>query len=222
MPSGPSRPPGPASTCCARSRSPSTSAGGDCHRCGAGVRRLPDGSFHVPRASADGDAAGHPEIRRDRGGPRAVGQLRLPPGHQLGGCRVTDAELGGGSILDVGCYAVSVARLVDGVALGDQAAEPDQVVGCANRPAGSCRPHRDGCAVVPRRPARADRLERDNEARRRNPRLRQQWPGSRAAAIMAGGAPGGWHLGHRSRNRRGYPRGRGGPSRGSSATRPIT
>ena len=45
--------------------------------------------------------------------------------------RVTDAELGGGSILDVGCYAVSVARLVAGVALGDQEAEPDQVVGCA-------------------------------------------------------------------------------------------
>ncbi len=45
--------------------------------------------------------------------------------------RVTDAELGGGGILDVGCYAVSVARLVAAVALGEQAAEPDEVVGCA-------------------------------------------------------------------------------------------
>jgi predicted dehydrogenase len=45
--------------------------------------------------------------------------------------RVTDADLGGGSILDVGCYAVSVARMVAAVALGEQAAEPDQIVGCA-------------------------------------------------------------------------------------------
>ena len=45
--------------------------------------------------------------------------------------RVTDAELAGGSILDVGCYAVSVARLVAAAALGQHAAEPDQVMGCA-------------------------------------------------------------------------------------------
>jgi predicted dehydrogenase len=53
------------------------------------------------------------------------------PGSSWEAGRVTDADLGGGGILDVGCYAVSVARMVAAAALGEQAAEPDQVVGCA-------------------------------------------------------------------------------------------
>ncbi|MDB5327642.1 MAG: oxidoreductase, partial [Phycisphaerales bacterium] len=38
-------------------------------------------------------------------------------------------ELAGGGIMDVGCYSVSAARLVAGAALGDDFAEPQQVVG---------------------------------------------------------------------------------------------
>jgi len=42
-----------------------------------------------------------------------------PPSHRL-----LNNELGGGGILDVGCYPVSMARLVAGVALGQAFAEP--------------------------------------------------------------------------------------------------
>jgi predicted dehydrogenase len=42
-----------------------------------------------------------------------------PPSH-----RVLNHELGGGGLLDVGCYPVSMARLVAGVAMGKPFAEP--------------------------------------------------------------------------------------------------
>ncbi len=45
--------------------------------------------------------------------------------------RLTTRSLGGGGILDVGCYAVSVARLVASIASGVQAAEPQEVAGYA-------------------------------------------------------------------------------------------
>jgi predicted dehydrogenase len=40
-------------------------------------------------------------------------------------------EMGGGGILDVGCYTASMARLLAGAALGKRFAEPLQVKGCA-------------------------------------------------------------------------------------------
>jgi aryl-alcohol dehydrogenase-like predicted oxidoreductase/predicted dehydrogenase len=40
--------------------------------------------------------------------------------------------LGGGGILDVGCYPVSLARLVAGIALGKAFAEPVEVKGCGH------------------------------------------------------------------------------------------
>ena len=46
--------------------------------------------------------------------------------------RLFDASLGGGGILDVGCYAVSIARLVAGAATGQPFADPTQVTGMAH------------------------------------------------------------------------------------------
>ena len=43
--------------------------------------------------------------------------------------RLYNNELGGGGILDVGCYAVSMARLIAGAAQGQDFAEPQKVVG---------------------------------------------------------------------------------------------
>jgi predicted dehydrogenase/aryl-alcohol dehydrogenase-like predicted oxidoreductase len=43
--------------------------------------------------------------------------------------RLFDPELGGGGILDVGCYPVSMARLIAGAAAGTDLAEPTEVVG---------------------------------------------------------------------------------------------
>lgn len=40
-------------------------------------------------------------------------------------------EMGGGSILDVGCYTASMARLLAGAAMGKPFADPLQVKGCA-------------------------------------------------------------------------------------------
>lgn len=49
------------------------------------------------------------------------------------GSRLFDAALGGGGILDVGCYAVSAARLMAGAAAGFPGpAEPLAVKGCAS------------------------------------------------------------------------------------------
>ena len=46
--------------------------------------------------------------------------------------RLFSNELGGGAILDVGCYPVSMSRLIAGVALGKSFAEPLDVNGCAH------------------------------------------------------------------------------------------
>ncbi|MBS3763956.1 MAG: Gfo/Idh/MocA family oxidoreductase [Planctomycetes bacterium] len=46
--------------------------------------------------------------------------------------RTLNPELGGGGILDVGCYPVSGSRLVAGAAAGDGFAEPIEVNGCAH------------------------------------------------------------------------------------------
>jgi predicted dehydrogenase len=45
------------------------------------------------------------------------------------GDRLFDQELGGGAILDVGCYAMSFARMVAGWVLADDAAEPTELHG---------------------------------------------------------------------------------------------
>lgn len=47
------------------------------------------------------------------------------------------AAMGGGSIMDVGCYCTSAARLVAGVATGCDFAEPVDVAGFAGMPAGA-------------------------------------------------------------------------------------
>ena len=44
--------------------------------------------------------------------------------------RLLDPKLGGGAILDVGCYTMSMARLIAGTALGRDVAEPIQITGC--------------------------------------------------------------------------------------------
>ena len=46
--------------------------------------------------------------------------------------RLFNNELGGGGILDVGCYCISMARLVAGVATGQDFAEPIEVSGSAH------------------------------------------------------------------------------------------
>lgn len=46
--------------------------------------------------------------------------------------RLLNPELAGGGILDVGCYAVNAARMVAGVALGQDFAEPIELKGCAH------------------------------------------------------------------------------------------
>lgn len=53
-------------------------------------------------------------------------------------------ELGGGGILDVGCYCVSMARLVAGVAMGKDFAEPIEVKGTAQL----CPGGTDVCAAA--------------------------------------------------------------------------
>ena len=46
--------------------------------------------------------------------------------------RVLNAELGGGGILDVGGYAMSMSRLIAGAALGQEVAEPVEVTGAGH------------------------------------------------------------------------------------------
>ena len=68
----------------------------------------------------------------------AVGEVRMIDAvHSFRGpdnpsSRLLANELGGGGILDVGCYCVSGARLVAGVALGVDAAEPVDVTGAGS------------------------------------------------------------------------------------------
>ena len=45
--------------------------------------------------------------------------------------RLLAKALGGGGILDVGCYPVSMVRLLAGAAAGKDFAEPVEVKGCA-------------------------------------------------------------------------------------------
>jgi predicted dehydrogenase len=47
--------------------------------------------------------------------------------------RLFNKELGGGGILDLGCYPVSMSRLLAGAARGNPYAEPDQVLAAACR-----------------------------------------------------------------------------------------
>lgn len=51
----------------------------------------------------------------------------LPPTH-----RIVANELGGGGILDVGCYPVSFSRLIAGVAMGKDFADPVEVKACGH------------------------------------------------------------------------------------------
>ena len=46
--------------------------------------------------------------------------------------RICASDLGGGGILDVGCYCTSMARLIAGVATGQDVAEPIEVKGTAH------------------------------------------------------------------------------------------
>jgi len=46
--------------------------------------------------------------------------------------RLLDKNLGGGGILDVGCYCTSMARLIAGVATGQHFAEPVELKGCGH------------------------------------------------------------------------------------------
>ena len=46
--------------------------------------------------------------------------------------RLLNNTLGGGGILDVGCYCTSMARLIAGVATGKDFAEPTKVIGSAH------------------------------------------------------------------------------------------
>ncbi len=46
--------------------------------------------------------------------------------------RLLANELGGGGILDVGCYTISMSRLIAGVATGKDFAEPIEVTGCGH------------------------------------------------------------------------------------------
>jgi predicted dehydrogenase len=69
---------------------------------------------------------------------KAVGEVRvIQATFSFGGDfplegRVLDNAMGGGGILDVGCYCVSMARLVAGVAAGTDFAEPVEVRGTAH------------------------------------------------------------------------------------------
>lgn len=83
----------------------------------------------------------HPQTRRVAAlvAEGAIGRLRtiratfnfarpVDPAHRL-----FARELGGGGILDIGCYPVSYARLVAGAALGRPWAEPETFRGVAHR-----------------------------------------------------------------------------------------
>jgi len=79
----------------------------------------------------------HPQTARlvDLIREKAIGDVRVIQatfGFHAGydeASRLLDAALGGGGILDVGCYCASMARLIAGVALGKAFAEPTEVKG---------------------------------------------------------------------------------------------
>ncbi len=81
----------------------------------------------------------HPQTRRlvellRAGAVGRVRQVRATFGyrgsHTLESVKLNRA-LGGGAILDVGCYTMSICRLVAGVALGGEFAEPEELCGMA-------------------------------------------------------------------------------------------
>ena len=82
----------------------------------------------------------HPLLRRlvDLLREKAIGDVRMIQaffGFQSGlnyEKRLLNNELGGGGILDVGCYPVSLARLVAGVAAGQEFLDPVEVRGCGH------------------------------------------------------------------------------------------
>ncbi len=67
----------------------------------------------------------------------AIGEVRLIQStfgfnaNYQEGSRMLDNDLGGGGILDVGCYPVSISRLIAGAAIGADVAEPVEVKGSA-------------------------------------------------------------------------------------------
>jgi len=79
----------------------------------------------------------HPQIARVRelvreGAIGTVQVIQASFAFRCGGepeSRIMKAELGGGGILDVGCYPMSFARLIAGAATGGDVAEPESVVG---------------------------------------------------------------------------------------------
>ena len=79
----------------------------------------------------------HPQIAKmiDIIKSGAIGEVRLIQSsfgfnaNYKEGSRMLDNELGGGGILDVGCYPVSLARLIAGVAIGKDIDEPIEVKG---------------------------------------------------------------------------------------------
>jgi predicted dehydrogenase len=81
----------------------------------------------------------HPQTRKlaELVGGGAIGQVQfIRAVFSYGGSfdpasRAYAKEMGGGGILDVGCYTASMARLLAGAALGRPFAEPLQVKGCA-------------------------------------------------------------------------------------------
>ena len=131
-PSGPSPPPGPASTCCARS--PSRCRWREAERMVVGVprrRRAADGGVHVPAPPVVGRGA--------RAGRRRAASATLA-GVDVWFSYFNDdptnirniAEVGGGALWDVGCYAVNVVRMLFG-------AEPTRVEAAIVRdPASGC------------------------------------------------------------------------------------
>jgi len=68
----------------------------------------------------------------------AIGQVRVIQATFSFHCsfdpesRLLNNELGGGGILDVGCYCASMVRLVAGVAVGREFAEPIELTGCGH------------------------------------------------------------------------------------------
>lgn len=82
----------------------------------------------------------HPQTRRvlELVGSGIIGEVKLIEcrfgfrSEYVQGSRLFAKDLGGGGILDIGCYSVSMARLIAGAAVGAPFAEPTSVKGTAN------------------------------------------------------------------------------------------